>query len=521
MRPTNSKNDDRELLLRTRRDFIRQAACAAVGTAGMSNALRDFRFINSALAQSGTAFTDYKAMVCIFMSGGNDCNNFIIPRGAGYANYNAARQNLAVPLQAIETGDDPLTGTVETNPPTSIFPINNDGNEYGFHPGCSKLANMFNAGKLATIFNAGPLLYPITREQYTKKQVATPPQLFSHSDQVTHWQTSLPDQPPKSGWGGRTADKLHPYQYDLAHVTAPNQAQINLCTSLNGANTFEVGNDIQQYHVSTGGALTLTSPYTAGTAAHTNRKNALLGMLAASNSNLQVNAYGDVLERAIVSADTLNAAIAATAATNYFTVPFPSTGLGNQLKMVARMIAGRDALKMKRQIFFVSVGGYDTHTSQVGNGANPNNPLFGSHANLLNELSECIHAFQSAIEQITPLAPADNLVNKVVGFTASDFGRTFPSNGQGSDHGWGSHHVIFGGDGTASGAVKGKRTYGAFPVQQINGPNDTNTGRWIPTTSVDQYSATLAKWFGINSTNMSYVFPNLGRFAVPDLGFMS
>ena len=519
MRPTNSKHDDRELLLRTRRDFIRQAACAAVGTIGMSNALRDFRFINSALAQSGTAFTDYKAMVCIFMSGGNDCNNFIIPRGAGYTNYNAARQILAVPLQAIETGDDPLTGTVENNPPTSIFPINNDGNEYGFHPSCSKLANMFNAGKLATIFNAGPLLYPITREQYQKKLVSTPPQLFSHSDQVTHWQTSIPDQPPKTGWGGRTADKLHPYQYDLAHVTAPNQAQINLCTSLNGANTFEVGNDIQQYHVSTGGAVTLNNPGSA--TQQTNRKNALLGMLTANNSNLQVNAYGDVLERAIVSADTLNAAIAATGAANYFTVPFPSTGLGNQLKMVARMIAGRNSLKMKRQIFFVSVGGYDTHTSQVGNGANPNNPLFGSHANLLNELSECIYAFQSAIEQIAPLAPADNLVNKVAGFTISDFGRTFPSNGQGSDHGWGSHHVIFGGDGTASGAVKGKRTYGSFPVQQINGPNDTSTGRWIPTTSVDQYSATLAKWFGINSTNMPYVFPNLGRFAVPDLGFMA
>ena len=521
MRPTNSKHDDRELLLRTRRDFIRQAACAAVGTIGMTNALRDFRFINSALAQSSGAFTDYKAMVCIFMSGGNDSNNLIIPRGAGYTNYSAARQILAVPLQAIESGDDPLTGAVETNTPTSIFPDNNDGNTYGFHPSCSKLANMFNAGKLATIFNTGPLLHPITREQYQKKLVTTPPQLFSHSDQVTHWQTSLPDQPPKTGWGGRTADKLHPYQYDLAHVTAPNQAQINLCTSLNGANTFEVGNDIQQYHVSTTGAVQLTSPYTAGTAAHTNRKNALLGMLAANNTNLQVNAYGDVMERAIVSADTLNAAIAATGAANYFTVPFPNTGLGNQLKMVARMIAGRASLKMKRQIFFVSVGGYDTHTAQVGNGANPNNPLFGSHANLLNELSECIHAFQSAIEQLTPLVPADNLVNKVAGFTISDFGRTFPSNGQGSDHGWGSHHIIFGGDGTASGAVKGKRTYGSFPVHQVNGPNDTSTGRWIPTTSVDQYSATLAKWFGINATNMPYVFPNLGRFAVPDLGFMA
>lgn len=522
MRPTQSKQDDRQLLLRTRRDFIRQAACAAVGTVGMTNALRDFRFINAALAQTGSAFTDYKAMVCIFLSGGNDSNNFIIPRGAGYTNYNAARQILAIPLQAIETGDDPLTGAVETNAPTSIFPVNNDGNEYGFHPSCTELANLFNAGKLATMFNTGPLLYPITRDQYQKRTVSTPPQLFSHSDQVTHWQTSIPDQPPKTGWAGRTADKLHPYQYDLAHVTAPNQAQIALCTSLAGSNTFEVGNDVQQYHVSTTGAVTLSSPYTAGTAAHTNRKNALLGMLAQNNSNLQVNAYGDVLDRAIVSADTLNTAILPTAATNYFTTAFPGTSLGNQLKMVARLIAGRDTLKMKRQIFFVSVGGYDTHTAQVGNAANPNNPLFGAHANLLNELSEAIGAFQAGIEQIAGGAfGGGDLVNKVIGFTASDFGRTFPSNGQGSDHGWGSHHIIFGGDGTSTGAVKGKRTYGTFPVLQINGPNDTSTGRWIPTTSVDQYSATLAKWFGVNPTNMPYVFPNLSRFATPDLGFMA
>lgn len=519
MRPTQSKQDDRQLLLRTRRDFIRQAACAAVGTVGMSNALRDFRFINSALAQTGGAFTDYKAMVCIFLSGGNDCNNFIIPRGAGYSNYNASRQILAIPLNEIES---PTSGQ-----PTSLTPLSNDGNDYGFHPSCIELANLFNTGKLATMFNTGPLLYPITRDQYQKKTVSTPPQLFSHSDQVTHWQTSLPDQPPKTGWGGRAADKMHPYQYDLSYVgNTANQAQIALCTSLAGANTFEVGNDVQQYHVSTGGAVVLTSPYTAGTASHTNRKNALLGMLTQANPNLQVGAYGEVMNRAIVSADTLNTAITPTAATNYFTTAFPNTTLGNQLKMVARLIAGRDTLKIKRQIFFVSVGGYDTHTAQIGNAqfaaGTAGSQIVGSHANLLNELSEAIGAFQAGVEQIAAGAfGGGDLVNKVVGFTASDFGRTFPSNGQGSDHGWGSHHVIFGGDGTSTGAVKGRRTYGQFPVLQINGPNDTSTGRWIPTTSVDQYSATLAKWFGVNPTNMPYVFPNLSRFATPDLGFMA
>jgi uncharacterized protein (DUF1501 family) len=217
----------------------------------------------------------------------------------------------------------------------------------------------------------------------------------------------------------------------------------------------------------------------------------------------------------------LNSAIAPTAST-VWTTPFPSTTLGNQLKMVARMIAGRDTLKVKRQIFFVSVGGYDTHTSQLGNTANPGNALFGAQADLLNELSESIGAFQSAIGQLSLLPGNSSLPNSVVGFTASDFGRTLPTNGQGSDHGWGGHHIIFGGTGNPStGAVRGQRTYGTFPVLQVNGPDDTSTGRWIPRTSVDEYSATLAKWFGVNPTYMPVVFPNLSRFAMPDLGFMN
>ena len=190
--------------------------------------------------------------------------------------------------------------------------------------------------------------------------------------------------------------------------------------------------------------------------------------------------------------------------------------------MVARMIAGRDTLKIKRQIFFVSVGGYDTHTAQLGNAANPGNALYGSHADLLNELSESIGAFQAAIEQLAVQTSNASLTDSVVGFTASDFGRTLPTNGQGSDHGWGSHHIIFGGTGNPStGAVRGQRIYGTFPVLQVNGPDDTSTGRWIPRTSVDEYSATLAKWFGVNSTYMPVVFPNLTRFALPDLGFMN
>ncbi len=480
--------------LQSRRSFFRQAACAAVGTLSIATTLRDLRFINTAAAQ-GT-FTDYKALVCIFLAGGNDSNNLIIPVGSEYGNYAAVRQNLALPEAAV----------------LPIAPIVGDGHTYGLHPTTTKIQTLFGEGKAAMLFNVGPLVHPLTRAQYSANSVPKPPQLFSHSDQVTHWQTSLPDQPPKTGWGGRIADLMHPLQYELVGaVPTANSAKIALCTSIAGANTFEVGNIFAQYHVSTTGAVVLSG--TTGA-----RLQAMKDILALSNPNLQRTAYAGVSKNAIDTGDLLNAAIAPTAPTNYWGVTFPNTSLGNQLKMIARLIeAGRrpssgtpTGLDMSRQIFFASVGGYDTHTSQIGTGALPTDTTVGAHTNLLNELSEAVFAFQRAMEQI-------GASNEVTSFTASDFGRTFKTNGQGSDHAWGSHHMIFGG------AVKGKQTYGTFPVLQVSGPDAVPTstaGRWIPTIAVDQYSATLAKWFGVSSGDMAAVFPNIGHFASSDLGFM-
>lgn len=497
----STKDKDRNRILRTRRDFFRTGG-AAIGSLAISATLRDFRLINSALAQTlgGGAFPDYKALVCLFLSGGNDSNNMIVPRGAAHANYAAIRQNLTIPETSL----------------VPISPLNDDGNLYGFHPSCAEMATLFNSGKLATIFNVGPLLQPTTRVQYQKKLVALPPQLFSHSDQVTHWQTSLPDQPPRTGWGGRIADLLHPYQDDLLSDPA-NRAKIALCTSIAGANTFEVGASMQQYHVSTGGAVTM-----AGATPGSVRESAIRNIARLPQPNYQADAFGDVIDNAILAGSVLNSAIEPTSTWTWNT-PFPSGSLGDQLKMVARIIAGRDALKVKRQIFFVSVGGYDTHTNQVGDATNAANPLVGSHASLLSALSKGIAAFHDAVGQIAanPLYGSPSLLNSVVGFTASDFGRTLPTNGQGSDHGWGGHHIVFGGSGNPqNGAVIGKRTYGNFPVLQVNGSDDTSTGRFIPTTSVDEYSATLASWFGVDATHLPVVFPNLGRFSTPDMGFM-
>jgi uncharacterized protein (DUF1501 family) len=478
--------------LRTRRDFFRQAACAAVGTLSIATTIRDLRFINAAVAQ--TPLNDYKALVCIFLSGGNDSNNLIVPVGADYTPYAAVRQNLALPVGSL----------------LPISPLNNDGHTYGLHPTMGELQTLFQEGKMAMVFNVGPLVYPMTRAQYQANSVPRPPQLFSHSDQVTHWQTSLPDQPPKTGWGGRIADLLHPQQIELINgVPTEASAKIALCTSLSGANTFEVGDTFAQYHVSTAGAVTVTG--VSG-----ERLNAFKAILDVASVNLQRSAFAGVTKNAILTGDLLNNAILPTSAANFFTVPFPTSSLGNQLKMIARLIeAGPRSstgtppgLNMKRQIFFCSVGGYDTHTSQVqNNGATEADRVLGSHTNLLNEVSEAVFAFQRAMEQV-------GHSNDVTAFTASDFGRTLLTNGQGSDHGWGSHHMIVGG------AVQGKKTYGVFPVLQVNGPDDTSTGRWIPRLAVDQYSATLAKWFGVSDGDMSTVFPNIGHFSSANLGFM-
>ncbi len=486
----------------SRRDFIRRAACAAVGTVAMTSAIRDLRLMNAAVAQSSIGPSDYKALVCIFLQGGNDSNNLIIPTLASqYANYAAIRTPvLAIPSSAIL----PVTS------------LDGDGNTYGLHPSCPELQALFGEGKLAFLFNTGTMVYPVTRAQYLAG-LNKPPQLFSHADQQTQWQTSIPDQPPTTGWGGRCADLLNSVQ--------PN-APISLMVSLAGANTFEVGNIVSQYSVSTSGAISLSMPGTPSGGANTNRLPTLMNILGLPYKNLQAQAYAGVAEHAINTSGLLNNAISNTVATNYWSNSFPTkiippegsaaftSTLSPQLQMVARLIAaGSTAVAnggfgMKRQIFFCQVGGYDLHTGQTNYSANnPNNVLLGAHTNLLAELSQSMYAFQRAMEQL-------GLANSVTSFTASDFGRTFPSNGQGSDHGWGSHHLILGG------AVNGQRTYGQFPALTVNGPNDTSTGRWIPTTAIDQYFATLATWFGVDPGNLSTVFPNIGRFASPNLGFI-
>ena len=516
----------------TRRKFIRQAACAALGTAALTNTLRDLRFINAAMAQDST-ITDYKALVCIFLSGGNDSNNLFIPTDpTEYASYATIR----TPVLAIPNTDGgPATAL-------ALNSLNPDGHTYGFHPACPELRGMFNgtplavngntnSGKLAALFNTGTLVYPMTKAEYNSGTVAKPPQLFSHSDQVTQWQTSIPDRPPSTGWGGRCADLL-----DSVNPHNGSAAVLSLAISLAGANTFEVGGVFQQYSVSTGGVVSLTG-FNPASSARQAALNSILG-IDEMQANMLVQNYALALDHSVATGTLLSNSLAnSPLLASYFNVAanFPnvvvpnggptfSSGLMSQLKMIARIIdagyrtAAQGGLGMKRQIFFCQVGGYDTHTAQTNNAGagnpTPEQAILGSQANLLAEMSQAMNAFQAAMHKIGVQYGDADFEKRVTAFTNSDFGRTFPCNALGSDHGWGSHHIVMGG------GVNGQRTFGRWPTLAVGGPDDTNTGRWIPTTSVDQFAATLAKWFGVSSTNMSTVFPNLSRFSVPDLGFM-
>ncbi|MGI9087965.1 MAG: DUF1501 domain-containing protein [Chthoniobacterales bacterium] len=446
----------------TRRAFIRQAACAALTTSGLLNTIFDLRKLSAAtIADTG----DYKALICLFLYGGNDANNVIVPNDSGgYASYAAARGILALPQN-------------------SLLPINflnGDGRQFAFHPNLVELQTIFNQGHLGVVANVGTLVAPVTRAQYLAGGAAVPPQLFSHADQSVQWQTSVPDQISRSGWGGRTADLLQ---------SLNSGSRISLSISIAGINTFEVGNTVLPYSVSPDGSIGLSG--FDGSANANVRLQAFKDLLAQPHNNLFEQAYSDTVSRSIAANDLLTSALSGIPPLQ---TAFPTTSLAKQLNMVAKLIAARSNLSMRRQIFFCSVGGYDTHGDQLA-----------GQAGLLTELSQALSAFYSATNEL-------GVANQVTTFTASDFGRTFPTNGSGSDHGWGSHQFVLGG------AVQGGRMFGTFPTLAVNGPDDTGQGRWIPTTSVDEFSATMATWFGVSAADLPTVLPNIGRFAHPNLG---
>jgi uncharacterized protein (DUF1501 family) len=461
----------------TRRNFVRQSCCAAVGSTGLLSALAQLRVMG---AVAGDAFfrpgsaaaipSDYKALVCLFLQGGNDATNVVIPFDqSSYNNYAQARGDLAVARSSLL----PMT-------PKKF----SDGRNYALHPAMTDLHALFGQAKVAILANVGTLVAPTTLAQYRDGR-ALPPQLFSHNDQVSQWQSSLPDKPFTTGWGGRLAD--------LVNAMNENN-QISMSITMNGTNSFQIGNTVTSFAVTPSGATLLrdgdnTNPGGPASQRYAAQK-AILGevssnLLGAAFARTTLNAAndGELLSRTLASAATLS-------------TRFPVSPTAERLAMVARLISVAPALGLKRQVFFVQLGGFDLHALQsVG------------HGPLLAETSTAMKAFYDATVEL-------GVANQVTTFTASDFGRTYVPNATGTDHGWGNHQLIMGG------AVQGGDIYGQMPSLTVNGPDDTGRGRWIPSTSVDEYNATLATWFGVSASNLSTVLPNIGRFAKPNLGFV-
>lgn len=462
----------------SRRDFLRTSLYAALGGVGLHSALGSLRLISAAAAQRPYVFGDYKALVCVFLFGGNDSFNTLAPvSGTERSDYVGSRGDIAVAAGELHA----LT------PADGGGPAN-----YGLHPAMSGLAELFNTGKAAIVANVGGLLYPVTQAQYQAGTVPVPPQLFSHSDQSVQWQTSRPDDASANGWGGRVADLLQ----------SANSGPAPMSISLGGNNPFQRGAVVQPYGIGTEGVERLSYSDNGPEAWFLEGDNA--AGAAAWDALIEPGTQAHLLERAFAgsvrrSVDNYRIIAAALGEPPLWTTPFPpDNDLAAQLQMVARLIGARGALGMSRQVFYVSVGGYDTHAAQLND-----------HPYLLSQLSQALQAFHAATVQL-------GVESGVTTFTASDFGRSLSVNADGTDHGWGGHHFVLGG------AVRGKRYYGTLPsLAPAGNPDDTGYGQIIPTTAVDQYAATLARWFGVDAGGIAGILPNLGRFGTTDLGFMA
>jgi uncharacterized protein (DUF1501 family) len=467
----------------TRREFLSRS----LGTFGAALlAVERFSLLN-ALAQS----VDYRALVCIFLNGGNDGGHMVIPYD-DYATYSAARSpsGLAIPQSSLlRTGVVPSVGT-----------------EFGFHPSLTGLHDLWGQGRLAVVCNVGTLVEPTNRDAYRNRTVEVPLNLFSHSDQINQWQTSVSNSASPSGWGGRAADKIGDF----------NTTVFPPVTSTAGTPIFTIGNIERPLAI----------------AAAPTRLDAALRLDGFPNPPDNDPRYLQMQHLLLVDQDktlvrgasrVTSEAVAMERAIRFTgdpaVPPFPlnpRTSLGNQLEQIAKVISVRNELGMRRQIFFCSLGGFDTHNGQVVTGT----PATGTHANLLLQVSNAMKAFYDATVQL-------GVASQVSTFTLSDFSRTWVPNGTlGTDHAWGSHQFVMGG------SVLGREFYGVpgsngtvFPTLAANGPDDTDAGgnargRWIPTVAIDQYGATLASWLGVSSSDLPAVFPNIGRFGTANLGFM-
>lgn len=458
----------------SRRQFLRTAsALSVVGPAALPFAL-NLATIGAAAAQVPDG---YRALVCLFMFGGNDSHNMVLATDApSWTAYQAARSTAPSPI-ALPAPDE-FGGVLPIVPDTAQA-----GRAFALHPGMGELRDLFNDGRAAIVANAGPLIAQTTKAQYAARSVPLPPKLFSHNDQQSTWQAHAPEG-ARIGWGGRMGDLL----------ASMNDNSTFTCISASGNAVWLSGQDTLQYQVSANGAVAIGN-LTGGLFGSSSSANPLQAIVTGDRGNLFEKEYNRVTKRSIDSQQALNGAMIPTASLEDAPA---GNSLASQLRTVARIIGGRSMLGAGRQVFFVGIGGFDTHDNQTAN-----------HGVLMARVSQAIAYFDRLLA-----SPAVDAQAQTTLFTASDFGRTLTSNGDGTDHGWGSHQLVVGG------SVRGRDIYGRYPVIGVNASDDVGQGRLLPGISVDQYGATLARWFGLSDGQISTIFPNIDNFATRDLGFM-
>ncbi len=473
-------------LERSRRQFLRTASMASMAGLYASPFLLELNSL-AAMAQ-GTGASDYRALVCVFLQGGNDGHGTVIATDPdSFSAFSQARSGapgLAYPMSQLLP--------IVPNTPQS-------GRTFALNPNLVGLQSLFNAGRAAIVANTGTLIAPATKAQVNSNSVPLPSSLFSHFDQTAAWQAiaSNTGSAEHVGWGGAVADAIESMNL--------NSNSMFTCISTAGIALFLSGQTSFQLNVTSAGPIPiqgLAQPLfgqQAGT-------NALASILSAEESNLFAKEYQVVVNRsiqaqALLASSMLPAGPAGVPNPTQFLDPITNkladNPLATSLQTVARIIGGRAGLGVQRQIFYVQLGSFDTHDGQAP-----------QHARLLTQLGQALEYFDGVVNSF-------GIGDQVTSFTASDFGRTLTSNSDGTDHGWGSHHFVVGG------AVRGQDIYGQYPVVGVNQANDVGAGRLIPTIAVDQYAGTLARWFGLSDGQVRQVFPNFGNFgSSPYLGFL-
>lgn len=453
--------------IQSRRTFLRNSGCAALASTTMLSSLVNMKAIAAATLDKKEEFGDYKALVCILLAGGADSHNMLIPRGANeYNEYLTTRSNLAIPQSQILPLNHP--------------PIN--GKLFGVHPEMPQTRSLFNSGKLAWLSNVGTLIEPITKAQYEANSALTPLGLFSHSDQIKHWQTGRPGDRTSHGWAGRMAD--------LIQSQNANQ-NLSMNVSLSGNNFFQSGENANEFSIKSSGQFGLDG-YATQNNYHTVRNDAINDILERDYTDIYKKTYINTMKKSVAGSLEMEEALASV---GEFNTQFSNTTLSDQLKMIAKVIGAREELGFGRQTFFINVGGWDHHDE-----------ILESQQEQLPILDSALSEFMSVLEEL-------GVENDVTTFTISDFGRTLTSNGDGSDHAWGGNAMVMGG------AVNGGQIFGETPSLELGSDLMLPRGVLIPTTSASEYFAELAAWFGVAQSDLFDIFPDLQNFYTPGNGY--